>query len=192
MGVNCFEIPTGIHSQLVFKPNAQLRALSFGGIFNSSMSLKYIQYSSFVTYVSRQAATWHDRLYSGHSEWPDWLWHDIGTTLWLSRHGTVGTASRQVPNVCKKIVYACRTMSGHPDMARRIFTILSQIVYKLPEVVRPFRPSRQVATRCGLFVQNVRTKCLDLSGHTGSRGRSEQLVATGRATGSPRFLFQPC
>ena len=50
----------------------------------------------------------------------------------------------------------------------------------------------QVATRCSLFVQNVCTKCLDLSGHTGRHGRSEQLVATGRATGSPRFKFQPC
>ena len=86
-------------------------------------------------------------------------------------------ASRLVPNVCKQIVYACRTMSGRPDMAGRIFThIFSQIVYKLPEVVRPYRPSRQVATRCSLFVQNVCTKCLDLSGHTGRRGRSEQLV----------------
>ena len=104
----------------------------------------------------------------------------------------VGTASRQVPNVCKQIVYACRTMFGRPDMAGRIFTHLSQTVYKLFEVVRPYRPSRQVATRCSLFVQNVCTKCLDLSGHTGRCGRSEQLVATGRATGSPRFLFQPC
>ena len=87
--------------------------------------------------------------------------------LWLSRHGVVGTASRQVRNVCKQIVYACRTMSGRPDKAGRIFTHLSQIVYKLLEVVRPYRPSRQVATRCSLFVQNVCTKCLDLSGHTG-------------------------
>ena len=112
--------------------------------------------------------------------------------MWLSRYGVVGTASRQVPNVCKQIVYACRTMSGCPEMAGRIFTHLSQNMYKLPEVVRPYWPSRQVATRCSLFVQNVYTKCLDLSGHTGHRGRSEQLVGTGRATGSPRFLFQPC
>ena len=97
--------------------------------------------------------------------------------MWLSRHVVVGTVSRLVPNVCKQSVYACRTMSGRPDMAGRIFThIFSQIVYKLPEVVRPYRPSRQVATRCSLFVQNVCTKCLDLSGHTGRRGRSEQLV----------------
>ena len=47
------------------------------------------------------------------------------------------------PNVCKQIVYACQTMSGRPDMAGRIFTQLSQIVYKLPEVVQPYRPSRQ-------------------------------------------------
>ena len=83
-------------------------------------------------------------------------------------------------------------MSGRPNMPGRIFTNLSQIVYKLPEVVRPHRPSRQVATRCSLFVQNMCTKCLDLTGHTGCHGRSEQLVATGRATGSPRFKFQPC
>ena len=55
--------------------------------------------------------------------------------MWLSRHGVVGTGSRQVQNVCKQIVYACRTMSGRPDMAGRIFTHLSHIVYKLPEVV---------------------------------------------------------
>ena len=105
--------------------------------------------------------------------------------MWLSRHGVV-------LNVCKRIVYACRTMSGHPDMAGRIFTNLSQNVCKFPEVVRPYRSSRQVTTRCSLFVQNVCTKCLDLSGHTGRRGRSEQLVATGHATGSPSFLFQLC
>ena len=84
------------------------------------------------------------------------------------------------------IVYACLTM------ARRIFTNLSQIMYKLPEVVQPYRPSRQVAKRCSLFVRNVCTKCLDLSCHTGRRGRSEQLVATGSTTGSPRFLLKPC
>ena len=89
-------------------------------------------------------------------------------------------------------MYAYRTMSICPDMAGRIFTHLSQIVYKLPEVVRPYRPSRQVATRCRLFVQNVCTKCLDLSSYAGRYGRAEQLVATGRATGSPKFLFQPC
>ena len=111
--------------------------------------------------------------------------------MWLSRHGVVGTASRQVPNVCKQIVYACRTVSGRPNMAGKVFTHVNQSVYKLPEVVRSYRPSRQVATRCSIFVQNVCTKCLDLSGHTGRRSRSEQL-ATGRATGSPRFLFQPC
>ena len=48
--------------------------------------------------------------------------------MWLSQHGVVGTASRQVPNVCKKIVYAwpeeysnisaklctnCLKLSGH-------------------------------------------------------------------------------
>ena len=112
--------------------------------------------------------------------------------MWLSRHGVFGTASRQVLNVCKQIVYASRTMSGRPDMAGRILTHLSQIVSKLPEVVRPYRPPRQVATRCSLFVQNVCTKCLDLSGHTCRCGRSEQLVTTGRATRSLRFLFQPC
>ena len=47
--------------------------------------------------------------------------------------------SRQVRNVCKQIVYACQTMSGRPDKAGRIFTHLSQIVYKLPEVVHPYR-----------------------------------------------------
>ena len=83
-------------------------------------------------------------------------------------------------------------MSGRPNMAGRIFTHLSQIVYKLPEVVRPYRSSRQVATRCSSFVRNVCTKCLNLSVHTGRLGRSEQLVATRRATGSSRFLFQPC
>ena len=96
--------------------------------------------------------------------------HDI---MWLSRHGVVGTASRQVPNVCRQIVYTCRTMSGRPDMAWRIFTHLNQIMYKFPEVIRPYQPSRQVATRYSLFVQNVCRKCLDLSGHTGRRGRSE-------------------
>ena len=56
--------------------------------------------------------------------------------MWFLRHGVVGTASRQVLNVCKQIVYACQTMSGRPDMTGRIFTHLSQIVCKLPEVVR--------------------------------------------------------
>ena len=104
--------------------------------------------------------------------------------MWLSRHGVVGTAYRQVPNVCEQIVYACRTMSGRPDMTGRILTYLSQIVYKLSEVVRPYK-----RCRLSLFVQNVYTKCLDLSGHTGRRGRSEQLVATCHAPGSSRFLF---
>ena len=127
-------------------------------------------------------------------------WSNVGPAL--LRHGEVRTASRQVRMYVNKLcmpdrpsphnVYACQTMSGHPDMAGRIFTHLSQIVYKLPEVVRPYRPSRQVATRCSLFVQNVCTQCLDLSGHTGRRGMSEQFVATGCATGPPRFLFQPC
>ena len=112
--------------------------------------------------------------------------------MWLSRHVVVATASRQVPNVRKQIVHACQTMSGRPNMPGRIFTHLSQIVYKLSEVVRPHGLSRQVATRCNLFIKNVCTKCLDLSGHTGCHGRSEQLVATGSATGSPRFKFQPC
>ena len=66
--------------------------------------------------------------------------------MWLSPHGVIGTASRQVPDVCKHIVYACRTMSGRPDMAGRIFTHLYQIVYKFLDVVRQYRPSRQVAT----------------------------------------------
>ena len=112
--------------------------------------------------------------------------------MWLSRHGVVGTASRQNTYVCKQTVYACRTMSGRPHMTRRIFTHLGQIVYKSPEAVRPYWPSRQVTTNCNLFVQNVCTKCLDISGHTGRRGRSKQLVATGQATGSPKLLFQPC
>ena len=101
--------------------------------------------------------------------------------LWLSRHGVVGTASTQFRNVCKQIVYACRTMSGRPDKAGRIFTHLSQIVYKLLEVVRPSRQDVVYLYKmCGL-VRPYR-----------SSRRSEQLVATGRATGSPRLLFQPC
>ena len=32
--------------------------------------------------------------------------------MWLSQHGVVGTASRQVPDVCKQIVYGCRTPRG--------------------------------------------------------------------------------
>ena len=94
----------------------------------------------------------------------------------LSRHGVVGIASRQVLNVCKEIVYACR-----PDMAGRIFTHLSQIVYKLPVFRHTGRHDRSRHDVVYLYKMCAQ-----------SRGRSEQLVATGRATGSPRFLFQPC
>ena len=62
----------------------------------------------------------------------------------------------EVLNACKQIVYACRTMSGRPDMAGRIFTHLSQIVYKLPEVVHD-RSRQDVVYLYNMCAQNAWT-----------------------------------
>ena len=107
----------------------------------------------------------------------------------LSRHGVVGTASRMYVNKLCMLIGPCPAVLTWPEEYSHSSAKLCTNCLKLSG--HTGRHDR-IATRCSLFVQNVCTKCLDLSGHIGCRGGSEQLVATGRATGSPRFLCQLC
>ena len=44
--------------------------------------------------------------------------------MWLSQHGVVRTASRQVPNVCKQIMYSCPAVPTWPEEYSHISTKL--------------------------------------------------------------------
>ena len=96
--------------------------------------------------------------------------------MWLSRHGVVGTASRQVPNVCMLLCMLvgpclavptwleeyshisailfrnCLQLPGHytgrHDRSRQLQFICTKCVHKMPGLVRPYWPSRQVITTC--------------------------------------------
>ena len=70
-------------------------------------------------------------------------------------------------HISAKLCMYCLKLSGHTgrhDRSRQDVVYLYKCVHKMPGLVRPYRPSRQVRTTC--------------------RDRPR--------TGSPRFLYRPC